>query len=85
MMREAEGTHRIEVGLKSGMRDPLGERVKRRIGSDLGLSVKSVKTISVYTLDMDLSKEQLETVCRRSMLPKPRSSIENSIRPLKRD
>ena len=68
MMREAEVAHRIEVGLKSGMRDPLGERIKRRIGSDLGLSVKSVKTISVYTLDMDLSKEQLDIIAHGLLL-----------------
>ena len=54
--------HRIEVGLKKGMRDPLGERMKKRIQNDLGLSIKSVRTISVFTLDVDLSREELEAV-----------------------
>jgi phosphoribosylformylglycinamidine (FGAM) synthase PurS component len=54
--------HRIEIGLKNEMRDPLGEKIKKRIQSDLGLSVDSVKTISVFTLDMDLSKDALEKV-----------------------
>ncbi len=54
--------HRIEIGLKEGIRDALGEKVKRRIERDLGLSIGSVKTISVYTLDLELSKEELETI-----------------------
>jgi phosphoribosylformylglycinamidine (FGAM) synthase PurS component len=54
--------HRIEIGLKEGIRDALGEKVKRRIQNDLGLPIESVKTISVYTLDIDLSQEELETI-----------------------
>jgi hypothetical protein len=44
---EVTVAHRIEIGLKKEIRDPLGERVRRRIPNDLGLSVKSVKTISL--------------------------------------
>ena len=54
--------HRIEIGLKEGVRDALGEKVKRRLHTDLGLIVESVKTLSVFNLDMDLSAEDLETV-----------------------
>ncbi len=54
--------HRIEIGLKEGIRDALGEKVKRRIQNDLGLPIESVKTISIYTLDIDLSREELETI-----------------------
>ncbi len=54
--------HRIEIGLKKGIRDPLGEKIKRRIQNDLGLPVESVRTLSVFTLDMELSKEELERV-----------------------
>ncbi len=57
-----EVPHRIEIGLKEGIRDALGEKVKRRIEKDLGLSIESVRTISVYTLDLELSKEELETI-----------------------
>ena len=54
--------HRIEIGLKRGIRDPLGEKVRRRIQNDLGLSVESVRTISIFTLDMDLSDKELEMI-----------------------
>jgi phosphoribosylformylglycinamidine synthase II len=54
--------HRIEVGLKRGVHDPLGEKIGRRVQNDLGLLVKSVRTISAFTLDMELSKEELEKV-----------------------
>ena len=54
--------HRIEIGLKNQIRDALGEKLKKRIREDLDLEVQSVNTISVYTIDADLSPEQLETV-----------------------
>ena len=54
--------HRIEVELKKDMRDPLGEKIKKRIQSDLNLSVESLRTVSVFTLDMDLSSEDLNKV-----------------------
>lgn len=52
-------THRIEVGFKEGIRDALGEKVKKRVIEDLNISVKNVKTVDVYTIDANLSKEQL--------------------------
>jgi len=54
--------HRIEVGLKKEIPDPLGEKVKRRVQNDLGLSLESVRTISVFTLDIELSHEELEMI-----------------------
>jgi phosphoribosylformylglycinamidine synthase len=54
--------HRIEIGLNKGIRDPLGEKVSRKVQNDLGLPVKSVRTISVFTLDMELSREDLVRV-----------------------
>lgn len=54
--------HRIEIGLKKEIRDPLGEKVRRRVESDLGLVLGSVRTLSVFTLDMELSKEELEMI-----------------------
>ncbi len=59
---EVTVAHRIEVGLKKGIRDPLGEKVKKRIQNDLGLSVESVRTLSVFTLDIELSQDELEMI-----------------------
>ena len=52
-------TNRIEVGFKEGIRDALGEKIKKRINEDLGIEVGEVKTIDVYTIDAALSNEQL--------------------------
>ena len=51
--------HRIEVGFKSDIRDALGEKVRKRIKDDLNMAVAAVRTIEVYTVDMDLSSEEL--------------------------
>ncbi|VVB84700.1 Phosphoribosylformylglycinamidine synthase subunit PurL [uncultured archaeon] len=50
---------RIELGFKKGMRDALGEGIKKRIIEDLHINVESVRTIDVYTLDPAQSKENL--------------------------
>ncbi|PIY60518.1 phosphoribosylformylglycinamidine synthase, partial [Candidatus Woesearchaeota archaeon CG_4_10_14_0_8_um_filter_47_5] len=45
--------HCIEVALKPAVRDPRGEGVKARIRNELGITVDSVRTISVFTLDFE--------------------------------
>ncbi len=52
-------TPRIEVAFKKGMKDALGEGVKKRIVEDLHINVDSVRTIEVYTFDADLSGKEL--------------------------
>ena len=54
--------HRIEVGLKPDIRDALGEKIKRRIQDDLHILVDAVRTIEVFTVDMDLSAPDLAAV-----------------------
>ncbi|HEX9867696.1 MAG TPA: phosphoribosylformylglycinamidine synthase subunit PurS, partial [Candidatus Tectomicrobia bacterium] len=54
---------RIEVSFTPEYRDPLGESVQRGIVEDLGLSVDKVRTIDVYTIDADLTPQELERVC----------------------
>ncbi len=54
--------HRIEIGLKKEIRDALGEKVRRRVQNDLGLPVESVRTLTVFTLDMELPREELEMI-----------------------
>jgi phosphoribosylformylglycinamidine synthase len=51
--------HRIEVGFKPAIRDALGEKVRKRIQDDLGMAVAAVRTIEVYTVDMDLKAAEL--------------------------
>ncbi|MDD5472527.1 MAG: phosphoribosylformylglycinamidine synthase subunit PurL [Candidatus Methanoperedens sp.] len=52
-------TSRIEVGFKKGMKDALGDGVKKRIVEDLHINVDSVRTIEVYTFDASLSEKEL--------------------------
>ena len=53
---------RIEIGFKKGIRDALGEKIKRRIIEHLHIAVDSVKTIEVHTIDGNLTREDLELV-----------------------
>lgn len=55
---------RIEVSFKPDYRDPLGESVQRAIMEDLGLSVDQVRTIDVYTIDADLTPQEVERLRR---------------------
>jgi len=51
---------RIEVGLKDGIRDARGERVRREILEHLGIDLESVRTLDVFTVDANLSAEELQ-------------------------
>jgi len=53
--------NRILVGLKEGVRDARGERVKRQIREHLGIELSQVRTIDVYTVDSALSATELES------------------------
>jgi phosphoribosylformylglycinamidine synthase len=51
---------RIEIGFKDGVRDALGEKIRRRIREHLLLNVEEVSTVEVYTIDGTLSPEDLQ-------------------------
>jgi phosphoribosylformylglycinamidine synthase II len=51
--------HRIEVGFKKGMKDALGDSIRKRIIEDIHINVNSVRTVEVYSIDADLSDEQV--------------------------
>jgi len=53
---------RIEVGLKDRVPDAPGEKIRLRIESELGIKVKGLKCIEVYTVDADLTADQLEII-----------------------
>lgn len=51
---------RIIVGLKDGVRDPRGERVRRELKEHLGITLRSVRTLDVYTVDAELTPDELQ-------------------------
>ncbi|NJD53600.1 MAG: phosphoribosylformylglycinamidine synthase subunit PurL [Candidatus Methanoperedens sp.] len=51
---------RIEVGFKKGIKDALGDSTRKRIAEDLHINVESVRTLDVYTIDADISNEQVK-------------------------
>jgi len=50
---------RIVVGLKDNVRDARGERVKKEIREHLGVELLSVRTLDVYTVDAQLTEEEV--------------------------
>jgi phosphoribosylformylglycinamidine synthase subunit PurSL len=50
---------RIIVGLKDNVRDARGERVKREIREHLGVVLRSVRTMDVYTVDAQLTAQEV--------------------------
>jgi len=52
-------TWRIVVGLKDNVRDARGERVKREIREHLGVKLRSVRTMDVYTVDAQLTDDEI--------------------------
>lgn len=53
---------RIEISLKDNLSDPRGERIKREIEQFLHLPVNKVRTIDIFTVDVQLSHGELEAV-----------------------
>jgi len=51
--------HRIEVGFKPHVTDSLGDSVARSVAEDLGLKAPRVRTVSVYTTNIDFSRAEL--------------------------
>ncbi|CAG0965813.1 partial Phosphoribosylformylglycinamidine synthase subunit PurL, partial [Methanosarcinales archaeon] len=51
---------RIEVGFKKGIKDALGDSTRKRIVEDLHINVENVRTLDVYTIDADISNEQIK-------------------------
>jgi phosphoribosylformylglycinamidine synthase len=75
---------RIEVIIKEGVRDPAGEAAKQEIQEALGLSVDSVRVVDVYSIDAELSPEELDLV-RTELLTDPVIQDSSSGKPLARD
>ncbi len=56
--------HRIEVCLKTNLKDALGQKTLKRAKEDLNLPVQDIRTYKVYLVEMELSESQLEDIAR---------------------
>jgi phosphoribosylformylglycinamidine synthase II len=54
--------HRLEIALKNDLFDAEGEGICRKARNYFGLKLDSVRTISIVTIDAELSDEQLQAV-----------------------
>ncbi|RJX26346.1 MAG: phosphoribosylformylglycinamidine synthase [Desulfurivibrio sp.] len=50
---------RIQVGIKPVFIDSFGEKIRKKIRNDLKLPVEAVRTIKVFTVEADISQEEL--------------------------
>lgn len=62
--------HRIEVGIKQGLVDAAGVATRHRLAEDLGITVDNVQAVDVYTIDAQLTADELERV-RSELLTDP--------------
>ncbi|MFH0897369.1 MAG: AIR synthase-related protein [Candidatus Bathyarchaeota archaeon] len=62
--------HRVAVGFKSEAYDVLGEKKRSEIKNSLSIKVNSVRTIKVYTIDAELSEEELKLI-KKELLVDP--------------
>ncbi len=75
---------RIEVKFKTGVKDALGESVCATIERDLQIKLQRVQTVDVFTLDKDLSKEQVE-LCRVELFTDPLTQYSRVNSPIAED
>jgi len=52
--------NKIEVAMKAHLPDPAGQSVRGRLAEDLGIQVDDVRVIDVYTINADLTEDQIE-------------------------
>ncbi len=51
---------RIQVGLKPDFTDSFGNKTRKKISEDLGLPIDSVRTIKVFTVEADMTVDELD-------------------------
>jgi phosphoribosylformylglycinamidine synthase II len=71
---------RLEITLKPGLFDAEGDAICRKANDYFGLDLESVRTVSILTIDIDLTSDQLEVI-RTEILTNPVTQI-SSYRPL---
>ncbi len=57
---------RIEVRIKEGRFDALGAKIAGRIREDLGIPVKNVQSVQVYTTDIDLKPDEMDILAAQT-------------------
>jgi len=76
-------TTRLEITLKSELKDPEGENLRKKARNYLGLTLEEVRTLQVLTFDTSLTDEQLEDV-RGRIFTNPVTQV-SSFKPLAGD
>jgi phosphoribosylformylglycinamidine synthase len=61
---------RVEVGLKSHVRDVVGARVARKIANELGVATEGVRVVKVFTLE-GLEQDEVDMAVERGALHDP--------------
>jgi phosphoribosylformylglycinamidine synthase len=74
---------RLEIALKEHLIDPEGEGIRKKAKTYFGLEIARIRTVTVLTLDADLSPAQLESI-RNEIFTNPVTQI-SSYRPLPLD
>ena len=72
--------HRLEVTLKPELFDAEGETLRRKAWDYFGIQLDTVRTVSIITIDADLSPKQLDIV-RREVFTNPVTQV-SSYEPL---
>lgn len=54
--------HRIEVAIQPHRPDPAGESLRKRLKEDLHIEASAIRVLRVYTIDAELSPEELDRV-----------------------
>ncbi|MEJ5376264.1 MAG: AIR synthase-related protein [bacterium] len=54
--------HRIEIGFQENVTDALGEKIRIRVEKHLGIKLKRVKTIDVFTLEGEISEKEAHDI-----------------------
>ncbi|HUT55934.1 MAG TPA: AIR synthase-related protein [bacterium] len=75
---------RIEVRFKPGVTDAIGAAKKRRLEQDLGIHLQAVHAVDVYTIDKDLSEEDIRK-CLIELLTDPLNQESAAGRPVGQD
>ncbi len=69
---------RVEIALKSGYRDAIGEGVRNAIKNSLSIGVDDVRTIKVYTVNAALTDEEKKAIAGGPVLGRHRAAVSPS-------